>query len=631
MRRPVFTTVLVSLLLAGLTLGLYWPAARFDLIYFDDPLFVTDGAEFNCGVTWASLAWACRSVVVANWHPLTNLSFLVTHQFFGVNPGAEHLVNALFHAANAALVFLWLRRLTRATWRSALVAAIFAWHPLRVESVAWIAERKDVLCAFFFLLTLLAWARWAQTPSEAGSKTPEAGSKSSPQPAASYWLALVFFALALLSKPMAVTLPFVLLLLDIWPLGRLRNPTLNIRNLKPLIAEKLPFFGLMVLFCVVTYWVQHDYAAMTPWDKLSLAPRVANAIASYLNYPAQLFWPANLAAMYPFPKDYDVMATFLKAALLLAISAGCWQQRARRPWLAVGWCWFLGTAVPIIGIIQVGEQAMADRYTYLPLIGPVVALVWTAAEISPRERGGKILFATMTLLILAGLLVLSARQLQFWRNTIALFEHNVAVTPTNGSAHFTLGIGYEHAGDTNRALACYRVAKTLSPNDLQPRRSLASRLASQGEFAAAEVEYTEILALNPNDFSDHGSLASVLAAEGRVDEEMFQLNEAVRLNPNSAATLNNLAWELAVNPRMEIRDRPRAVQLAQRACELTHSEQAVFLGTLAAAQAETGEFDAAIATAQRACDRAAKHGETNLLTRNLELLERYRQHQTARE
>jgi tetratricopeptide (TPR) repeat protein len=634
MRRPASTNVLIALLLAGITFALYGPAAHFDLIYFDDPLFVTDCAEFNRGVTWHSLAWAGTSVVVANWHPLTNFTFLLTHQFFGADPGVEHLVNAAFHAANAALVFLLLLRLTQARWRSAVVAAIFAWHPLRVESVAWIAERKDVLCAFFFLLALLAWTKKVMSDEwrvASGRHFSSLITRHSP---------LVFFALALLSKPMAVTLPFVLLLLDVWPLRRVEGWKLKVEgsgqqkfqpatsNLQ-LVTEKWPFFALMFLFCAVTYWVQRDYAAMTPWDKLGLDARVANAISSYINYIAKLFWPLNLAAIYPFPKDYDVTETVLKAALLAAVSLGCWQQLARRPWLAVGWGWYLGTAVPIIGIIQVGEQAMADRYTYLPLIGPVVALVWTAADFFPRRRGGKIFLAAASVLILSALLVLSARQLQFWRNTITLFAHNLAVTPDNASAEFTLGLGFEHAGDTNRALVCYRVAKMIEPRDFQNRRNLANLLAKQGQLDAAETEFDSLLADNSTDYQNHLGLADLLARQGRADESYFQLNETLRLYPDCVEALNNLAWALATSPRADIRDGPRAVQLAQHACELTHFEKTIFIGTLAAAQAAAGKFDAALATAQRACDLAQKNGETNLLQRNQELLERYRVHQTA--
>jgi tetratricopeptide (TPR) repeat protein len=398
-----------------------------------------------------------------------------------------------------------------------------------------------------------------------------------------------------------------------------------------LLTEKWPFFALAAVFCVATYWVQHDYAAMTPFGALGLDRRAANAISGCVAYPAQLFWPVNLAVIYPYPKSYDVTQTVLKAVLLLAISLGSLAQLARRPWLAVGWFWYLGAALPVIGLVQVGEQAMADRYTYLPLIGPVVALVWTAADFFSRGRGGKILLTAAAVLILSTLAVLSERQLQFWRSTIALFEHNVAVTPDNGSAHFTLGLGLEHAGDTNRAAVCYCVAKALSPGDLQIRRRLASLLARQGRLPAAEAEYAELLALQPDDFDGHAGLAVVLAAQGRADEEVFQLNEAARISPDSAEALNNLAWTLATSPGANIRNGARAVQLAGHACELTHFEKTIFIGTLAAAYAEAGRFDDAMATAQKAIALARENGEQELLQKNQELLELYRAHQPYRE
>lgn len=617
---------IIALLLAAGTLALYWPVRRFDLIYFDDPLLLTSCPEVQAGLTWSSVKWALTSVVIANWQPVTNLSFLTVSQFCGIAPGVHHLANAVIHAANAALLFLLLRRLTNSTWRSAVAAAIFAWHPLRVESVAWIAERKDVLCAFFFLLALLCWARFAQ---------PDAGQKPAPSrtthQASSFWLALLFFALALMSKPMAVTLPFVLLLLDLWPLGRISNFKSPVSNLKPLLVEKIPFFALTAAFCVATCWIQHDYAAMTPWANLGLAPRVANAISGYLTYPAQLFWPLPLVAIYPYPKSFDVTQTVLKAALLLVISLGGLMQLSRRPWLAVGWFWYVGTALPIIGLVQVGEQAVADRYTYLPLIGPVIALVWTAAEIFSRGRGGKIFLTAATVLILSTLAVLSAWQLQFWRNTIALFEHNVAVTPDNGSAQFTLGLGYLHAGDTNHAVTCFRVAKVLSPGDRQACHSLADALRDQGHLAEAASEYGELIASAPDDASPRVGLAGVLAAQGAEAEAIAQLNEAVQLNPDLVEALNNLAWALATSSHAELRDGLRAVRLAQHACELTQFQKTIFVGTLAAAQAETGKFDDAVAAAQRACALAVKNGETNLLQRNQALLERYRAHRTATE
>jgi len=626
---------IIVLLLAGITFGLYWPTGGFDLIYFDDPLVLTECPAVQAGLTWASVKWALMSVVIANWHPVTNLSFLVVAQFFGATPGPQHLANALLHAVNAALLFLVLRQFTGATWRSAVVATIFAWHPLRVESVAWIVERKDVLCAFFWLLTLWAWGRYAshgrlldvEPESKATSPQPSppaAREKKTTASAVTYWLAVVCFALALLSKPMAVTLPFVLLLLDVWPLKRLGI-------LKPLVTEKIPFFALMFLFCGATYWIQHDYAAMTPWDKLGLAPRLHNTIAGYVAYLGQLFWPMNLAVIYPFPKSFDVGQTVLKAALLAAISWGCVWQFRQRPWLAVGWCWYLGTALPIIGLVQVGEQAMADRYTYLPLIGPVIALVWTAADFFANRRAGKIILASATGFILAALLVLTVRQISFWRDTITLFTHNLAVTPHNASAQFSLGLGYEHAGDTNRAIVSYRAAKSMEPRDFQNRRNLANLLTLSGEPAAAAAEYLALIAEEPEQYQNHQAYAGLLTAQKRLEEARAELEATVRLNPSATEALNNLAWALVTDPRVEIRDGQRAARLAQRACELTQFQKTIYLGTLAAALAEAGKFDEAIATAQRACELAQKNKETNLLQRNQELLEHYRRHETVRE
>ena len=609
---------IIALALAAMTLTLYWPVRNFDLVRFDDPQVMTDCPFVAGGLTWAGLHWALTGVVIANWHPVTNLSFLTVAQFFGNTPGAQHLANAIIHAANAALLFLLLRKLTGATWRSAAAAAIFAWHPLRVESVAWIIERKDVLCGFFFLLALWFYARFAEEKKIQGAKSK-----------IFFCASLLAFGLALLSKPMAVTLPFVLLLLDAWPLGRFSIFDCRF-TIGPRLREKIPFFALMILFCAATFWIQHDYAAMTPWEKLGLAPRVANAINSYLAYPAQLFWPVNLAAIYPFPKDFDTVTTGLKALALLVSSIFCAAQIKRRPQLAVGWCWYLGTALPVIGIIQVGEQALADRYTYLPLIGPVVALVWTATAIFP-SRAGKFFLAAATVFILPTLLLLSARQLQFWRNTIELFSHNVAVTPNNASAHFTLGLGYEHAGDTNRAIACYRTAKNLAPFDWQNRRSLATLLGKQNQVTEAEAEFNSLVADEPEDFQNHLLFAGFLGAQNRPAEAAAQLNETLRWNPDCTEALNNLAWSLATSSHAELRDGARAVTLAQHACELTKFEQTIFLGTLAAALAEAGKFDDALATAQRACDHAQKNGEAELLAANQRLLELYRQHQPARE
>ena len=650
---------IIYLALAGITLAIYWPVRNYDLVYYDDFLFVTDNAEINSGLNWHSFTWAIFSVVAGNWHPVTNLSFVLDHQFWGTNSGGEHLVNVVFHALNAGLLFLVLSRMTNSFWRSAVVAALFAWHPLRVESAAWIAERKDVLCGFFFLLTLLAWVRYAQGVT--GDKrqvtgtatTDRAPLKSRVTRHASrfYWLALVFFVLGFMSKPIIVTLPFVLLLLDVWPLGRVtrlhsvparqasdknsksRGSTpwrgeAERRRLNHLLLEKWPFFGLTVVFCGLTYWIQKKTGAVVPWTWLGPEARLTNAVTSYLQYLVKLVWPANLAVIYPYPKKFDDMETALTVLLLLAVTALCLCQLFRRPYLAVGWFWYLGTSVPIIGLVQVGEQAMADRYTYLPLIGPVISLVWLIAEWFPS---GKMIPAAAATLVLGACVSLTGRQMQFWRNTIALFEHNVAVTPENASAHFTLGLGLAHAGDTKRAMVCYRVATMISPGDWEAHRNLARWLHQQGHLAAARDEYNTLIALDPNDPATHLSLADVAGRLGRTGEAVFQLKEVLRLDPDSIEALNNLAWLLATCPDAHVRDGAQAVKYAGRACELTHHGATPIVDTLAAAYAEAGRFDEAVSTAQTACALAEKSGEPALLQKDRERLALYRKHQPYHE
>jgi tetratricopeptide (TPR) repeat protein len=677
MRRNLF----ICLLLAGITLAIYWPARHYDCIYFDDSYFINETPEINAGLSWHSLAWAFTGVVLANWHPATSLTFLLTHQFWGANPGVEHLVNAVIHALNAALLFLVLTQMMSlrhdgpqqphgspprnanktvnaaitamtpqadATWRSAVVAAIFAWHPLRVESVAWIAERKDVLCGFFFLLTLWAYARYA-----------EKSKVHSPESKVFYGLALVFFALALMSKPMAVTLPFVLLLLDFWPLARVRmadggwrvtggergkpstlnrvkgrDPHETLRpQLSTLVFEKWPFFALAFGVSALAFWLQQTQAAISDFSKVPPDFRLANAVASYLKYLGKTVWPTDLAVIYPHPVDsftsgswpgWEVAAGGL---VLAGISVLCWQRLTREPWLAVGWFWFLGMMVPVIGIVQVGEQAMADRYTYLPLIGPVIGAVWQLSKWlrTPRFQ------LPLAMVCAAGLAGLTMRQLGYWQNSILLFNHCIAVTGANPTAEFCLASGYKSAGETNAALTHYRISLALNPNDNQARNQIGLVLMTGGHWAEAEALFDETLLREPGDYFGHISLGQVLSHLGRQSEAIAQLEAALKNKPDGVDALNNLAWTLATCPDANIRDGGRAVQLAERACELTHDQKTVIVGTLAAAYAEAGRFDDAIATAQKACALAAESGETNLLQKNQELLDRYRQHQTARE
>jgi tetratricopeptide (TPR) repeat protein len=626
MRRNFF----ICLLLAGITLAIYWPARHFDVIYYDDPLFVTDNPEIANGISWHSFIWAMTSIVAANWHPVTSFSFVLTHQFLGTNPGAEHMVNVIFHTANAVLLFLLLNRMTGAVWRSAMVAAIFAWHPLRVESVAWISERKDVLFLFFMLLAMLFYARYAQR--RPGANT------ASPAPATQLWtldynLALLCFALGFMSKAMIVSLPFLFLLLDFWPLERIPNNGLRLASLKPLLIEKIPFFSLTIFFCGLTFWIQKTHAAVVPWERLGLLDRTEHTTWAYLEYLIKFLWPTNLAAIYPFPTTQDTFQICLTGLLLVAISALCICQISRKPYLSVGWFWYLGSAIPIIGFVQVGGQAMADRYTYVPLIGPVISLVWLFKDLIKSNPLRKLLFAPITVVLLVTCLILTRQQLQLWQNTVSLFEHTIAITSENPSAQFCLAVGLEHEGRLDEAMIHYRIQEAISPQDYRTYYSLADCLKKQGRWDLALQEYNEAVAagINADDYVAQENLADALSHLGRNQEAISHLNEALKINPDATEALNNLAWLLATCPDASIRDGARAVQLAQHACDLTGFKKTLFVGTLAAAQAEAGQFDDAIATAEKACALAQQNGEPELLQKNQELLELYRAHQPYHE
>jgi hypothetical protein len=659
MRRTIF----ICLLLAGVTLAIYWPVRNYGIVYYDDPLFISETPEINAGLTWHSLWWALSGVLVANWHPVTSLSFVLDHQFFGTNPGAEHVVNVLFHTASAVLLFLVLQRLAGCPWRSAAVAAIFAWHPLRVESVAWISERKDVLSVFFMMLTLLFYTRFAQATSlRTGTLDAKSGDKESGfwrLGSGDYWLSLGFFALGLMSKPMLVTVPFLLVLLDVWPLGRWRIADWGLRSqknsapqlpgattgrieterseggstLNQLLFEKWPFFLLSAVFSVLTYALQKTHAAVVQLSRLGLEERLANAATSYLQYLAKLFWPAKLAVIYPYPKSLDTMEVWLAALLLLAVSVLCVCQLFRRPYLAVGWFWYLGTALPIIGLVQVGGQAMADHYTYIPLIGPVIGLVWLVAELGRANSFRKYLLAPATVIILV-VCVISARwQVQLWENTVTLCEHTIAVTTDNPSAQFCLGVGLEQEGRLSEAMVHYRIQAALSPLDYRVHYSLARVFGKQGRWAAVIGEYNAAadMGANPDDYVAHLNLADALTHLGREQEAVVQLDEALRIKPDSTEAMNNLAWVLATSPEAGVRDGKRAVELAERACKLTQYKKTIMIGTLAAAYAEAGRFDDAITTAEKACILASDSGKQNLLKKNRELLNLYQNHQTYRD
>jgi Tfp pilus assembly protein PilF len=612
--------IIICLVLAAITVTIYWPAAHFGIIYLDDSFFVLSNPEINAGLTWHSLWWALTGIVVSNWHPVTNFSFLLTHQFFGENPGVEHGVNIAFHAANAVLLFLVLNRMTRSIWRSAMVAAIFAWHPLRVESVAWIAERKDVLCGFFCMLALYCYAK---TATQGGEKplNEKSMAKSIGTSIVHHRLPLLFFILALMSKPMAVSLPFLLLLLDFWPLQRFNHSTY-----RRLIIEKTPFFLLTAVFCALTYEIQKSTGATVSLGQFGPGDRMANVLTGYTGYLGKLLWPTHLAIVYPLVEIADPMSACLRGIVLLLISIVCVLEITNRPYLLAGWFWYLIACLPIIGVVQVGVAAMADRYTYLPLIGPVIAGVWLGAECVEKATAKTYMIALAW--ILTGALALASReQVELWGSTANLFEHALKVTGDNYEAHYELGAGYETEGLTNAAITQYRVAAAINHADRRPPLALVRLLYQEGYVAAAASAYDAVLQVDSNDVPSRVDQAQMYLQMGETTRAVSQLEIALRIDPDFPEALNNLAWILATSSDATIRDGPRAVVLAERACELTQYRQTMMVGTLAAAYAEAGRFDDAITTAQNALELARQNDQKELLLKNQELDELYRKHE----
>jgi len=456
-----------------------------------------------------------------------------------------------------------------------------------------------------------------------------------------------------MSKAMLVTLPFLLLLLDIWPLKRVTSvvwrvagdktkkpgkpSTLN-SQLSTLFLEKWPFFALAAVFSVITFLVQHGESATPSLAQLGLGLRLENIVASYVRYLAWTVWPVNLAFFYSFPFDNHFYLALwpdwiiAAAALALAgVSVFCLTQIVQRPYLAVGWFWYLGTMVPVIGLVQVGGQGMADRYTYIPLIGPIISLVWLVAEKWPAKVLPRSLLAILTVAVLAGCLFQTRVQLQFWKNTEALSRHTIEVTGENPRSEYILGLGLEQKGDIRGALIHYRNALTSQNPAIGAYYSMGRLLSQLGRWEDAAKIYSALLVTQPDDFTCHLGLAAALPHLGQMSEAVNQLQIAEQVCPNTPDALNNLAWTLAADAQPELRDGTLAVKYAERACELTHYRETMMVGTLAAAYAEASRFDDAISTAQKACALATEFAQPELLKKNQALLDLYRQYQPFHE
>ncbi len=633
---------LIALLLALTTLLVYLPVTRNGFLDYDDDEYVTNNQVVQNGLTFNGIHWAFTTFHASNWHPLTWFSHMMDCELFGLNPGAHHFVNVLFHAANSVLLFALLLRLTGVLWPAAFIAALFAWHPLHVESVAWIAERKDVLSTFFALLSLLSYVRYAKDNRRR-----------------SFWVALIFFALGLMAKPMLVTLPFVMLLLDFWPIQRLNHSTIQ-----RLLVEKIPFFILTAISCLITFIAQHSGDAIVSFKNVPLPYRLQNMFVAYADYLQKIFWPENLAVVYPLPETISARAVSCAGAVLFSVFAAAWWWRKCAPYLPVGWLWFLGMLVPVIGLVQAGGAALADRYTYLPATGVFVAVTFGALALGERFQLPKMILAAAAVSVLAACLILTEKQLHYWHDSETLFTHTLAVTKNNDIAHVNLGVAFEQENKPDAALAEYRKAEKLAPTRFQIHNNLGNLLDNLGQLDAALAEYREAVRLNPNapflhdslglvlvelgnfggamdEFTNaarldpaypwpHFQLAKALLKQGHDAEAIDQLHAALRLDPDNYQILAYLAHVLAAGENPQFRDGKTALVLASKANTLTGGGQPVVMDALGMAYAETGDFTNAIDVTQKALDlaNAANLKKIEPIQQRLEL---YKNHQPWRE
>jgi cytochrome c-type biogenesis protein CcmH/NrfG len=625
---------LVAVLLAIVTIALYWPATSHDFLNYDDYLFISNVHVQN-GLTWESLGWAFLNpdLDLGYWQPITLLSHMADCQLFGLKPWGHHLTSVLLHAVNTALVFLLLRSMTGAVWRSVLVAALFGWHPMQVESVAWVAERKGVLSACFGLLALIFYVRYARK-SEAGSQKVGGEDDFGSRPATlDYGLAMSFFVLGLMSKPMLVTWPFVMLLLDYWPLKR-------ISGLKRLLLEKIPFVALAAAASIVTFVVMKQGGSVIAVESQPLGARGGNALISYCRYLGKLFWPAHLAAFYPHPGYWPLAEVLLAGVFLCGVSVLLWVKRERYPFLLMGWLWFCGTLVPMIQLVQQGSHSMADRYVYIPSLGVLILVVWGAYELTRRWRHHVIALSLAGSVAIVCCLTITRHQLGYWQDTITLFQHALEVTENNYFAHNNIGSTLGMRGQTDKAISQFQEAIRLKPDYAEAHVNLGLALLKEGQPDGAINQFQEAIRLKPDSPYAHYNLGVTLFNTGQTSKAMIQYQEAVRLKPEygpgftnfcNLLALSNQAWELATSPDPGIRDGARAVDLAESACEQTHYRITIMVGTLAAAYAEAGRFDEAIATGQKACALASELGDTNLFKKNQELVTFYQAHQPYHE
>ena len=658
LRLPVW---LMAVLLVLVTIVIYWPAMRCDFVNYDDNLYVTSNVHVQNGLTLESIKWAFfkPDVDFGYWHPLTLLSHMVDCQLFGLKPWGHHLTNVLLHALNTLLVFLLLRNLTGTLWRSLLVAALFGLHPMHVESVAWVSERKDVLSACFGLLALLFYIRYAKKVASGGFPHPASDSRpSSPSPsvksvpfvagksvfmrgrrsahreadlrlqsvathsALDYGLSLFFFACGLMSKPMLVTFPFVMFLLDYWPLRRLRfsmppvgRSKFEVRSLKfvfshsclirvksvaknpclwRLVFEKIPFFALAAAASVVTFVVSKHGGTLAAVEKLPLGARSGNALISYCHYLGKMFWPTDLAVFYPHPGHWPIEKVLLAGGLMVGMSVLLFAKRRRYPCLLMGWLWYCGMLVPAIGLVQVGAFAMADRYTYIPSLGVFILAIWGAYELAGRWRFHAIVLSVVGSLTIVLCLAMTRQQLRYWKNNETLFRHALDATENNYVAHNNLGNALLKKGQIDSAMSHYQEAIRLKVGYAEAYNNLGTALDEKGQIDEAISQFQDAIRLKPDYAAPYNNLGNDLVRKGKIDEAISHYQQAIRLKPDDAEARSNLGIALGRKGQTDeaIRQFQEAIRLGPGSSE-AHSNLGTVLG-------RKGRIDEAISQFQEA-------------------------------
>src|SRR5438876_6588550 len=592
----------ISIFLLAITWAVFGQTFGHQFINYDDPLYVLDNAHVRAGLTWRGILWAFTHVHSQNWHPLTTISHMLDCQLFGVNPGAHHLVNVFFHSIAAVLLFILLAQMTDGpiwtrdesvrwadqtcgSWMSGFVAAVFAIRPLRVESVAWIAERKDALSGTFFMLTLIAYAAYTRKRS-----------------LGRYVKMSILFACGLMSKPMLITTPVILLLLDYWPLNRFTKSTGS-----KLVIEKVPLFMLSVGSCVATLWAQNFALGSTQF--LPLKWRIINALFSYFEYLRQMFWPVDLIPFYVHPENRLAPWRLLVAVIvLIALTAIAFIRRRKNPYLIVGWLWYLVMLIPVIGIVQVGLQGHADRYTYLPQIGLGIALVWLIWDLTKSWRQQKIVLSGASAFVVGALSILSWKQTTHWRDTETLWRHTLAVTPDSDVAHAGLGGILFVRGQIDESIDHYESALRLRDGNVAAHFGLGRALATKQKIDSAIFHFQKALSIQPDYIAASNDLGVLFASKGEIKEAIAAWQQSLSFDPENADAANNIAWVRATAADPDLRDGREALELAQRALR-SGGENPVALRTLAAAQAENGQFAEAIATCRRGEELAQKNGD----------------------